>query len=332
MKMPKLILCLFLIFLLWGCNDPAISPYSAVSFVKKTSMPGSGRASAVAFVLNGKAYVALGRSAVRSGQLNDCWQYDPVLDSWTQKASFPGLARVKASAAVVDGKAYVGLGFNIEVGVYNFDACLKDFWMYDPVSDSWERKADFPINSTDGCGCFVADNTIYVTSGMDGAGFGGDTWKYIPLTGQPGSWVKLNPFGGLIRAAGIACATNEHCYFGTGYRTYNVNDWWEYFPLTDSWKQRKSMPDNGRENAVSLSINNRVFISSGRHFAGNLTGGGVKSDMLEYDIIRDVWYERGSIPVSGRENAIAFSLNGKGYIGFGENDSEILNDFYSFEP
>jgi len=295
-------------------------------------MPGEGRASAVTFVINDKGYVALGRTAVGSGQLNDCWQYDPVMDTWTQKASFPGLPRVKASAAVVGGKAYVGLGFNIEVGVYNFDACLKDFWLYDTVKDTWERKADFPSNYTDACGCFVANNAIFVTSGMDGAGFGGETWKYIPVEGQPGTWVKMNPFGGFIRAAGIACSTSEHYYFGTGYRTYNVNDWWEYFPTTDSWKQRKSMPDNGRENAVSLSINNRVFISSGRHFAGNLTGGGVKSDLLEYDIVRDLWYERGNIPESGRENAVAFTINGKGYIGLGENDTEILNDFYSFEP
>ncbi|MHB9140624.1 MAG: Kelch repeat-containing protein, partial [Paludibacter sp.] len=107
---------------------------------------------------------------------------------------------------------------------------------------------------------------------------------------------------------------------------------WEYFPMNDTWTQRKSMPGNGRENAVSLTINDRIFIFSGRHFGGNLTGGEVKSDILEYDVARNIWYERGNLPASGRENALAFTLNGKGYIGFGENDTEVLNDFWSFEP
>jgi len=295
-------------------------------------MPGNGRASAVAFVIDNKAYVALGRSAVRSGSLNDCWQYDPSDSSWTQKADFPGIARVKATAAVVNGNAYVGLGFNIALGVYNTDACLKDFWMYDPIANSWTKKADFPSNYTDACAGFVYNNVIYITSGMNGAGFGNETWKYDPAEGDTGTWTKLNRFPGPARMGGIAGANAGHFYFGTGYWTFNANDWWEYFPMNDTWVQRKSIPDNGRENAVSLTINDRIFISTGRHFGGNLTGGHVDSDIIEYDVVRNVWYERGNLPVSGRENALAFTLNGKGYIGFGENDTEVLNDFWSFEP
>jgi len=332
MNIFKLTLYFLLALFFLSCNEPADSPYPPIAFEKKTTMPGTGRASAVAFVIDGKGYVALGRTAVRSGALNDCWQYDPTLNSWAQKATYPGKARVKATGAVVGGKAYVGLGFDISQGVYNFDACLKDFWMYDPISNTWERKADLPSNYTDACGSFVFNNTIYVTSGMNGANFGIETWKYVPVNGQPGTWVKLNDFSGLDRMGGIACATGEHCYFGTGYRTYNVNDWWEYFPATDTWTERKSMPDNGRENAVSLTVSNRIFISTGRHFGGNLTGGHVDSDIDEYDILRNVWYVRGNIPGGGRENALAFTINGIGYIGFGENDTEILNNFWSFKP
>ena len=332
MSISKIILYLFLAIFIVGCNEPADSPYPPIAFEKKTVLPGTGRASAVTFVIDGKGYLALGRTETRGGALNDCWQYDPILDAWNQKTSYPGIARVKAMAAVVDGKAYVGLGFDINVGIYNFDACLKDFWMYDPVANTWEQKASFPSNYTDACGCFVFNNTIYVTSGMNGIGFGAETWKYKPVTGQPGEWVKLNDFPGPGRAGGIACATDDHCYFGTGYRTLNENDWWEYFPANDTWKQLKAMPDNGRENAVSLTIANRIFVATGRHFGGDLTGGHVDSDITEYDFLRNVWYVRGNIPNGGRENAIAFTINGKGYIGQGENDTEILNDFWSFNP
>ncbi|MDD4969977.1 MAG: hypothetical protein PHT07_11165 [Paludibacter sp.] len=332
MSISKTILYFCLAILFISCNEPADSPYPPIVFEKKTTLPGTGRASAVTFVIDGKGYVALGRTETRSGALNDCWQYDPLLDSWTQKANYPGIARVKAMAAVVEGKAFVGLGFDISLGVYNFDACLKDFWMYDPIADTWEQKASFPSNYTDACGCFVYNNAIYVTSGMNGTGFGFETWKYKPVNGQPGEWIKLKDFPGPGRMGGIACASADRCFFGTGYRTYNVNDWWEYFPANDTWKQRKAMPDNGRENAVSLSIDNRIFIATGRHFGGGLTGGHVDSDITEYDILGNVWYVRGNIPNGGRENAIAFTINGKGYVGQGENDTEILNDFWSFEP
>jgi N-acetylneuraminic acid mutarotase len=327
---PKHFVLYIIAFMLLGCNDPAQSPYPLLSFVKKKSMPGTGRASAVAFVINDKGYVALGRTAVRSAQLNDCWQYDPVNDTWTQKASFPGIARVKAMAAVANGKAYVGLGFDPTYAVYsNQSAYLTDLWMYDPNNDTWIQKAKFPGTETDACVSFTIGNEIYVGSGFDGHGFGSEFWKYNP---DNDTWTRIVNFPGANRFGATLCSNGAQVYFGTGYNTYNQSDWWEYLPASNSWKQRRSMPDNGRENAVSLSINNRFFVGTGRHFAGNLTGGGVKSDMLEYDILRDVWYERGSIPQSGRENAVAFTINGKGYIGFGENDTDILNDFWCFEP
>ena len=332
MHIIKTVFFLLLTIFFLSCDGPEDSPYPVITFARKASLPISGRASAASFVIGGKGYLVLGRTAQRSGAMKDCWQYDPVQDKWTQKSSFPGIARVKAAAAVVNGKAYVGLGFNISLGVYNYDACLKDFWMYDPISDTWVQKADFPSNYTDACGCFVSNNEIYIFTGMNSAGFGRDVWKFEPDTGDLGTWIKMSDFSGSSRVGGIASATDQHFYFGSGYCIKSLNDWWEYFPLTDKWIQRKQMPDNGRENAVSLNINNRIFVSSGRHFAGNLTGGGVKADILEYDINKDLWYVRGNIPGGGRENAIAFTIDGKCYIGFGENDTEVLNDFWSFEP
>jgi len=323
----KITISVFLILLTWSCNELSNSPYPTISFVKRSTIPGNGRSSAVAFSMNGKGYIGLGRDSLKN-QLNDCWEYNPVNDSWSVKTPFPGIGRVKAMAATVNGKAYVGLGFNISLGVNNSDACLKDFFMFDPVSDSWTKKADFPSNYTDACVSFVYKNIIYVGSGFNGDIFGSEFWKYIP---DQDKWIRLNNFPGAERAAAVICSNEDHIYFGTGYRALNENDWWEYFPDSDSWKLIDHIPDNGRENAVALSINNRFFISTGRQFGGNLTGGHVKSDILEYDTIRKVWYKRGDIPVA-RENAVAFTINGIGYIGFGENDTKVLNDFWSFEP
>ena len=328
MNFSKLFLYLLFVSLFLSCNEMVDSPYPPISFQKVTSMPGTGRASASAFVIDGKGYVALGRTEVRSGALNDCWQYDPLQDKWAQKAQFPGIARVKAIAAVVNGKAYVGLGYNIAKSVYT-GGNLHDFWMYDPILNNWTQKMDYPSTATDACVSFVLNNCVYVGEGFNESAFTNEFWKYNP---DQDSWVRLNDFPALSRMGAIVCADDEHVYFGTGFRVGNYNDWWEYFPTTDSWMKRKEMPDKGRENALSFSINNRFFVSTGRHWGGPQTGGGVLSDVMEYDAIRNVWYNRGDIPGGARENAVCFVINGKGYIGQGENDTDIINDFWSFEP
>ena len=100
-------------------------------------------------------------------------------------------------------------------------------------------------------------------------------------------------------------------YFsGTGYETLNDHRWWEYFPSSDSWKQRRDMPDNGRLNAVALSVDHRFFVATGLHFGGTMTGGHLFSDILEYDATKDVWYRRGSMSGGKRQNAICFVING----------------------
>jgi N-acetylneuraminic acid mutarotase len=284
----------------------------------------------VAFTLNNKGYVALGRDSLEK-QLKDCWEYDPLIDRWTEKAPFPGIARVKAMAAAVNDKAYVGLGFDNSDpngAEYNYNACLKDFWMFDPAANSWTRKADYPSYTTVACVSFVYKNNIYVGSGFDNHVFKNEFWKYITAEDK---WIRLNDFPGSGRAAAVVCTNGEQVYFGTGYRTGNEDDWWEYFPESDTWKLRNNIAGDGRENALSFSIDNRFFVATGQVFHGNLTGGHALSDIIEYDAIRKVWYKRGNLPAA-RENAVAFTINGIGYIGFGENDKNVLNDFFSFDP
>ncbi|NDP21489.1 MAG: hypothetical protein GZ091_10465 [Paludibacter sp.] len=325
----KYFVLFLLIFHLSACNNAVESPYEPIQFKSFAPMAGNGRSSAVAFAVNGKGYVALGRDANRKA-LKDCWEYNPTDNSWLEKSSFPGDGRVNAMSAVLDGKAFVGLGFDPRYGVYSdIKAYLRDFWMYNTEIDTWTKKDSFPSTATDACVSFVYKNNIYVGGGFNGWGFVTEFWKYSISND---AWIRLKDFPGMGRAGGILCASDEHIFYGTGYRTLNENDWWEYFPETDTWAKRKAMPDNGRENGVSFTINNRYFVSTGRQFGGNMTGGHVKSDIKEYDATRDVWYERGSIPTDARENAIGFSINGKGYIGFGENDTQVLNDFWSFEP
>ena len=323
-------LCTFLFTV--SCKEAEESPYPDIVFEARSSLPIGGRSTAVAFVINERAYVALGRNSGWQ-PLKDCWEYNPETDSWLQMADFPGVARVNAIAEVVNGKAYVGLGYNSTKTVYKDSTILNDFWTFNPIENSWQKKADFPKNadgspsSVNSSFSFVFDSCIYVGANFNGFKFDTEFWKYDT---RNDSWTQIKNLPS--RSTGAVSCTNGKRYFsGTGYQTFNDNCWWEYLPSSDSWLKRKDMPDNGRLNAISLSIDDRFFVATGLHFAGTLTGGRVLSDIMEYDALRDVWYKRGDLP-GARENAICFVIGDRAYIGFGENESSIFNDLWSFKP
>ncbi|MDD3322740.1 MAG: kelch repeat-containing protein [Paludibacter sp.] len=329
--MAKKLILYVVILIFLSCNNAVESPYPDISFERVATMPGNGRSSAVAFSINGKGYVALGRDP-NGTALKDCWEFDPTTSiSWTEKNEFPSVGRVKAVAVVVGNKAYIGLGYDNTIGVYtDRNAYLKDFWEYDPSNNyTWTQKDSFPSFATDACVSFEYKGQIYIGAGFNGYGFTNEFWKYSP---ENDKWTRLNDIPVDGRAGAVLCKGENHIFFGTGYRTLNANDWWEYFPDTDSWAKRKSLPDNGRENAVGMTINDHYFVSTGKHFGGTLTTMHFFQDILEYDASRNVWYERGKLPAGGRENAISFILNGKGYIGFGDNDNHVFNDLWSFNP
>ncbi|MBP1639717.1 MAG: Kelch repeat type 1-containing protein [Bacteroidetes bacterium] len=323
------------VLLLIGCSNDDLLEGTPFVVEQCAVIPDGGRASAVAFAIGDKGYVALGRNS-NGTYLNDCWQYSPGSDTWTQKADFPGKVRVKAVAATVDGIAYAGLGYSPNANGYvDTTAYLKDFWMYDAGQDQWTRRADFPTRFTSACAAFVYDHALYVGSGFGwapGATIPSTSpyiWKYTPTEN---TWTRMPLFPGNQRLAPVGCAGDDHCYFGTGFQMFSYNDWWEYTPSTGKWAQKQSLPGHGRENAVAFTLNNRYIVATGRYFRGNTYPNQyLRSDLLEYDPQTNKWISRGNL-AEGRENAVVFTINGKGYIGFGENDTGLVNNFWCVHP
>jgi N-acetylneuraminic acid mutarotase len=66
----------------------------------------------------------MGYSNEQSKYLNDVWEYDPVLDSWTRIEDFPGSPRFGARAVVIGSGAYIIGGYG---GIYE-----KDMWLFSP--------------------------------------------------------------------------------------------------------------------------------------------------------------------------------------------------------
>ncbi|NCA79198.1 MAG: hypothetical protein EOM76_03280 [Sphingobacteriia bacterium] len=320
----RLKICIILcICLFCGCSKLK-EPEVPIQFSELASLP-VGRASASAFVVEGKAYVLYGRGA-DGVVLNDMWQYDINANVWVQQNDLPFKGRVKAIAQVVDNVAYVGLGY---VGEVYRDSCyLRDFWKYTPATNMWTRCADFPSHSSDAAVSFSVNKNIYVAFGF----FDGFTTEVYKYNTDVNVWIQCDEAKIPARGGAVGCSDGFECFAGTGYNTTSLNDWWRYLPQSDKWQRLADIPGKGREFASAIAVGQRIYLLGGRHFGGTLTTGFLFDDLLEYDVSEDRWLLLGHLPNGGRENMITFSVDGKGYFGLGEDkDGKIFKDLYRWD-
>ena len=203
--------------------DPAIDTWT-----QKADFEGAGRTVATGFSIGGLGYVGLGSSDTSSA-MKDFWQYDPATDTWTQKNDFMGLPRINASGFSIGGKGFVAVGYD---GTYPLHGLsLNDLWQYDPSSDSWTQKANYPGKAKDGGAfAFTIGNIAYLGTGFDSTyKCYSDFWKYNP---QTDTWIQKDSFGGGIRNAAVAFSIGNRGYAGGGDTPNFVcfNDFWMYTP------------------------------------------------------------------------------------------------------
>lgn len=77
------------------------------------------------------------------------------------KANFIGIGRSSASGFELNGKGYVGLG-------YDGTNRLKDFYQYDPSTNTWSQKADYAGTARYGAIGFQVGDKAYIGTGYDG--------------------------------------------------------------------------------------------------------------------------------------------------------------------
>jgi N-acetylneuraminic acid mutarotase len=114
----------------------------------------------------------------------------------------------------------------------------------------------------------------------------------------------------------------------------------------DSWQR---MADIGLDNnltninfptrvgAISFAIGNKIYVGLGYYDPHGIStpNVGLLSDFWEYNTITDEWTERAPFAYgnSPRMNAVAFVVNGKGYVGFGQgNSGPYYNDLWEYNP
>jgi len=166
-------------------------------WTQKADFGGTSRDGAIGFSIGSKGYIGTGQD-FNDNYYKDFWEYNQANNTWTQKAFFGGSARTGAVGFSIGSKGFIGTGLN---GTFPYSE-LKDFWEYNPISDSWTQKADL-----EGPERWEAIGLSNSTKGFIGTGQGQgdyliDFWEYLPNSGvsvaepSQASWIKLfpNPF------------------------------------------------------------------------------------------------------------------------------------------
>jgi N-acetylneuraminic acid mutarotase len=237
--------------------------------------------------------------------------------SWIQKANFGGGVRYSPVVFPIGDKVYIGTGLS-SVSPLTYK---KDFWEYDPVTDSWSQKADFAGTARYAAADFVINNKGYLVTGNDGS-FKKDCWEYDPALNV---WNSKNSFPGVARHTAISFVLNNKGYLGTGWNGSLLKDFWEYDPTLDSWIAKKDYPLDV-QSAKAFVTNERAFVGTG--FRNNMS---IK-DFFEYDPLANDWLRRADFSGFGRYGALSFSLNNFGFLGYGMNSNNYFNDIWKYDP
>ena len=259
-------------------------------WTQKADLPINMSGGHVSFVINNKGYIGTGAFG-GSSETKLFLEYDPTLNEWSRKADFGGTARTFASGFAVAGKGYIGTGWG-DYGnndPYNQNPILKDFWEYDPSTDTWTKKADFGggIARDDAVG-FSIGNKGYIGTGYSEDSeetLKKDFWEYDPTTD---TWTRKADFAGTARGLAIGFSIGNKGYIGTGddgidEMGINETDFWEYDPATDIWTQRADFGGGARIMPVGFSIGNKGYLGMGMVYDPNGGPMTYKQDFWEYD-------------------------------------------------
>jgi N-acetylneuraminic acid mutarotase len=250
--------------------DPATDTWTT-----KADMP-TGRSGHAASVVNGKIYI-IGGEPSEQASLATVEEYDPTTDTWTQKADMP-TRRTFLCTCVINGEIYAFGGITAGgPGGNPFPTALE---VYDPVTDTWARKADMPMSRNAATAC-VVNGKIYVIGGvvgnLEGAALS-TVYEYDPLAD---TWTrKANMPTARMWSSSIALAGKIYVIGGVRFGGPVFSKVEEYDPTTDTWITKLDMPT--RRGMLSTSVvNGNIYAIGGSRIWWPWTG---TSMVEEYDL------------------------------------------------
>ena len=271
---------------------------------------------------------------------------------WIQKSSFAGVNRHRAVGCATENKGYLGLGHVNGSGV---DISYKDWWEYDPSSDSWSQKANFPVNNH-GATSFVVNDQPCVGGGSALTG------EFYTFNADQNTWTPIAPcpFFNPGDTQGFSVNNKGYVFVGQQMAEYDPssNSWslkaappvsfgswtcsfaiegsgyvkagtklFEYKPIHNTWTQRANFPGSSTGGSYGFSILQRGFVTCG--YVGGLST--VTSQVWSFYPGTNTWQPELEFPGISRRFPVAFAIHNRGYFGTGTNGIN-LNDFWQYNP
>lgn len=237
---------------------------------------------------------------------------DVSSQEWEPMASLPNnFTTDHAFGFAIDGVGYVVAG-NVG-GSPSGNGYSKSFYAYDPATDVWTQKEDFPGLARGFAIGEVWNGKAYFGFGASGSSSLDDLWSFDPLTDE---WTQLASCDCNARTHPAMVALNGQIFLGLGggTPTGNANDWWMYDIETDTWEQRASFPAAERHHPFQFTDGRYIFTGFGH---GN---GFISNQWYRYDPLDNTWIEVGTLPAEGRVAGTQMSHRGLGFVLSGDGD------------
>jgi hypothetical protein len=234
--------------------------------------------------------------------------------SWRTGAPCP-LPRFEAMGAVLDGKLAVMGGFTS-----NTFALTSRVDTYDPLTDSWGRRADLPGAQTH-VGIAVAGETMYAVGGL----------LNFPLTPWGETWVldvrsdTYSPGPPLpeSRSAMVLALAGRTLFAFGGLGPDGATDATDAFAWDLSgaaWRPAPPMP-NPRNHLGGVAVSTRIYAIAGRHGWDETAGDQASVDV--YDSSTSSWNALTDIPLARSEIAAATFSDGNRIVVVGGSISGV---------
>lgn len=233
-----------------------------------------------AFTYNGKGYIL---------ELNtkEFYEYNPVTNQWNLFPSslFPG-ERNAGSLYIVSGDKLFKLG-----GYDYLSQSLSEFWEFDFILKSWNKKTDLPFKFYEGV-YFTLNNQLYIVTDD------GQVWKCDLINEQ---FARMNDFPVSFK---WEFASSFDLNGNAVVVTYGKT--WQYNKQNDSWTSISTNPFahlNYSNNPVGFSYNGTGYVlQAGRY-------------LYKFDITNNRWIKTSQYPGPRGDNSYKtiFVIGDKAY-------------------
>ena len=306
-------------------------------WTQMADFPGEERVFGVAGSAGGKAYAGMGMYVGADPEdiaLGDWYRYDPDTDSWVQKASLltitnadynpgdPVSGRQQAVAIGCGDYIYAGLGLSNR-GVGGTANQYNDWYMYDPVFDTWTRKANFPGGYVRQASIASVGGKVYVGFGVDNAWpiYRSQWYEYDP---DEDDWTEIdNPGNARYCAGATGCAGKV--YAGGGYNNETSYQEWKAYTLGGNWAFKTGLPTNILRNFVAESMRDKVYAGTG------VDVGGAIDEWWEFDPDTNAWVQKAAFGGGIRAGAVVAGLTEKIFVGTGSGVEGYKNDWWKYK-